>query len=249
MKGDPVLDSDLVIIIGRGHSGTRVIGRLLYENGYVTGQINSCYDMIPPEEMYCAAKFFGEKVRLADRYEWDFNVGETTLVFKELIMMYLSCLDGTSGPRYFKLPETTLCYPWIVQMLPRAQFIHWVRDPRDAGAHLTDDFRRWKIPVPPDLIQPWLDMGVEPAAVRTAISCKYQWDLVESTPRPENFLRIRYEDFCADQPAELRRLEAYLGRQLQPVGVHTASIGRWRKVASHFEFPFLSGMLERGGYR
>ncbi len=198
--------------------------------------------------MYCAAKLFGEKVRMAVDYEWDFNVGGPSSMFARLVEMYLSCLQGEPELRYFKLPETTLCYPWIVKMHPDARFIHWIRDPRDCGSHLTDDFQRWRMLVPDRLIRPWLDQGVEATRIRSAISCKYQWDVVENSPRPNNFLRVRYEDFCTDQKGELQRLEEYLGRPLKPVGTHTQSIGRWKKDERHFEFPFWSDMLERGGY-
>ena len=240
--------NDMAIIIGRGHSGTRVISQLLYNNGYATGPINPCYDLVPPEEMYCAAKLFGERVRLVGDYEWDFHAGRIAPMFQRLVRMYLSCLENKGESRYFKLPETTLCYPWIVKMFPDAKFIHWIRDPRDLGGHLTDDFPRWRMPVPNRLIQPWLDRGVEAARIRSAIGCKYLWDIVEETPRPRSFLRIRYEDFCTNQKAELQRLEEYLGRPLKPVGVHSNSVGKWKKDDNHFEFPFWSGMLERGGY-
>ena len=240
--------NDMVIIIGRGHSGTRVISQLLYNNGFVTGQINSCYDLIPPEEMYCAAKLFSNKVRLVGDYEWDFNVGKVSLMFEKLVNMYLNCLKEQSGARYFKLPETTLCYPWIVNMFPHAKFIHWIRDPRDLGEHLTDDFHRWRMPVPHRLLQPWLEKGIESTRIWSAISCKYQWDIVENTPRPKTFLRIRYEDFCTNQQAELHRLEEYLGQELNPVKVRKDRIGKWKKDEDHYEFPFWSSMLKQAGY-
>ena len=238
----------MIIVIGRGHSGTRVISQLLYHNGYKTGQVNKSYDLIPPEEMYCAAKLFGERVKSVGDYEWDFKVGNVTPLFQKLVKMYLRQLIRHDGPKYFKLPETTLCYPWMVKMFPNAKFIHWIRDPRDFGWHLTDNFSRWRMPVPHRLVKQWTDQGVKSDRVHAAVSCKYQWDIVENSPRPKHFIRIRYEDFCTKQPQELGRLREFLQADLSPVAVRTSSIGKWEKDEEHFEFPFWKSMLARGGY-
>jgi len=43
----------------------------------------------------------------------------------------------------WKIPETTLVFPWIRRIFPEIRYIFWVRDPRDSilGGHLTDDLR------------------------------------------------------------------------------------------------------------
>ena len=62
--------------------------------------------------------------------------------FVDLIEGYLSSVLGSSAEhRGWKIPETTLVFPWIARLYPECKYIYWIRDPRDSiiGAHLTDD--------------------------------------------------------------------------------------------------------------
>ena len=76
---------------------------------------------------------------------WDFEQLHTMEIdpeFKELINTYLAdvlpshlnladVLADKSTHRGWKIPETTLAYPWIIRMFPDIKYIHWIRDPRD----------------------------------------------------------------------------------------------------------------------
>lgn len=239
----------MVIVIGRGHSGTRVISQFLKKNGYRTGLLNGCYDMIPAEEIYCSAKIFSDTVKVKSPYSWNFKDTNPPTVIQRLIKSYLKDLLLSDQPSYFKLPETTLCYPWIVKMFPNAKYINWVRDPRDFGIHLSDNFSRWHIKVPDDWITNYTKRGVSKDRINAAISCKYQFDIVESTKRPKNFLRMRYEDFCQDQYSEIERLKGFLGKStLAPVEVSRKSIGKWRYDPDHIKLDFLDSMIKSCGY-
>ena len=74
----------------------------------------------------------------------------------------------------WKIPETTLVFPWIVRLFPEIKYIFWIRNPRDCilGGHLTDDLNDFGIPYPP----------TEDMRLRRAISWKYQYDLVQACP-------------------------------------------------------------------
>ena len=97
--------------------------------------------------------------------------------FIQLIDSYLvSVINNPAVHKGWKIPETTLVYPWIVRMFPEMHYIYWIRNPRDCilGAHLTDDLNDFGIPYPP----------TEDQRLRRAISWKYQQDLVRATPGP-----------------------------------------------------------------
>ena len=60
--------------------------------------------------------------------------------FEHLVQDYLSdVLSVQNGNRGWKLPETTLAFPWIARMFPDARYLYLVRDPRDCiiNGHLT----------------------------------------------------------------------------------------------------------------
>ena len=52
--------------------------------------------------------------------------------FEQLIRSYLGVVLESPAPhRGWKIPETTLVYPWILRMFPDVKYIFWIRDPRD----------------------------------------------------------------------------------------------------------------------
>lgn len=225
----------LTIVIGRGHSGTRAISHTLYASGVYMGKtINRSGDKVPPQAMYDACRVFSRNVNWKGGLEWDFaalNEMPIEAEFKDLIDEYLADVMAEKAARKgWKLPETTLVLPWIVRLFPDANYIYLVRDPRDSilGGHLTDDLADFGVSYPetPDVLE------------RRAISWKYQYDLVEATPKPEKWLEVRFEDFILQQEQELSRLEAFLGFELGRIVVRPDSVGRWRtaEVVPDFEF-------------
>ena len=100
-------------------------------------------------------------------------------------------LADKSTHRGWKIPETTLAYPWIIRMFPDIKYIHWIRDPRDCilGGHKTDDLRDFGIDYP----------LTDDVRKRRAISWLYQYELMKSTPKPKNYIVVRFEDFILKQ--------------------------------------------------
>ena len=235
----------MVTIIGRGHSGTRVISHTLYASGvYMGSLLNASGDLVPAEDFYEACRVMARHVVHRGGFEWDFSRLHTMPIdpaFTRLVESYLASVLGSRAEnRGWKLPETTLVYPWIVRMFPEAHYIHWVRDPRDSimGSHLTDNLADFGVPYD------------KPDDVREmrAISWKYQRDIVKATPPPARTIQVRLEDFVMKQNVTLSRLEAFLGIPLAKVIVNRAPIGRWKTDRGRHDFGFLGEDMKELGY-
>lgn len=208
MSTTPAGGQPLVVVIGRGHSGTRAISRTLSESGvYMGASLNGSYDLVPAAELYEACRVMARHVVHRGSLSWDFSGLHTMPIdpeFERLVRSYAgSVLDHADGPRGWKLPETTLILPWIARLFPHAWYISWVRDPRDSiiGSHLTDDLADFGVPYE----------RTDDERERRAISWKYQREIVNATPRPARWIEARFEDFVLDQERTLARLEQFLG--------------------------------------
>jgi sulfotransferase family protein len=235
----------LIIVIGRGHSGTRAISHTLSASGVFMGDpLNESGDLLPPEAMYDAASLFGPCVRHTGHLTWDFSraIGQgVPAEFESLVRQYLTSVLAHDGPhRGWKIPETTLALPWIVRMFPEAKYIYWVRDPRDCilKDHVTDDLARFGVDYPP----------TDDVYRCRAISWKYQYELIEATPRPKHWTQVRFEDFVLDQQATLDRLGEFLQMPLARVPVRPEAVGRYRQDAQARSYGFLTPLMQRYGY-
>jgi hypothetical protein len=97
---------------------------------------------------------------------------------------------------------------------------------------------RFGIPYPP----------TEDARLRRAISWKYQFDLVKATPRPENWIEVRLEDFVLHQDRTLARLEEFLGLKMAKIPVNPSAVGRWKMDAGVSFYDFLAPAMREYGY-
>lgn len=235
----------LITVIGRGHSGTRALSHTLSESGVFMGEpLNKSGDLLPPEPMYNACRVFARHVRWLGDLNWDWSealAAEIPAEFTDLLDQYLTSVRESDAERKgWKIPETTLVFPWIARLYPDIKYVYWVRDPRDAilGAHLTDDLNDFGISYPP----------TEDDRRRRAISWKYQYDLVKATPTPANWLEVRFEDFVLDQDATLARLEKFFGFPLAKIPVNPETVGRWKSDEGVHDFDFLQPALAEYGY-
>lgn len=238
----------LVIVIGRGHSGTRAISHTLYASGvYMGNLLNRSGDMMPPYKMYDACRVAAQYVDWKGGLEWDFSRfidADIPQEFDDLLDEYLSAIlsyEYEKNPRRgWKIPETTLVYPWIVRRFPDAKYIFWVRNPRDCilGHHGTDDMRRFGIDYP----------LTDDLRLRRAISWKYQYDLVRACPQPRQWLEVRFEDFVLDQEATLQRLGDWLGYPLGRIIVRPEAVNRWKHDDGVNYFDFFEPAMRDFGY-
>jgi hypothetical protein len=238
----------LITVIGRGHSGTRAMSQTLSASGVFMGSpLNESGDLLPPEDMYAACRVLARYVEWKGGLEWDWSALHTMVIpqeFTELIQRYLISVRGhPSEDKGWKIPETTLIFPWIVRLFPEIKYIFWIRDPRDCiiGSHLTDDLNDFGISYP----------AADDLRLKRAISWKYQYELVRATPKPAHWIEVRLEDFILKQDETLERLGAFLGRPLAHIPVKPEVIGRWkldRESGGVNEFPFFISALKEYGY-
>jgi hypothetical protein len=235
----------VITIIGRGHSGTRAISQTLYSSGVFMGQtLNPSADLVPPEAMYDACRVFAKYVKWNGDLSWDFSqVIDMDIPdkFIRLLNIYLATvINSDEEPKGWKIPETTLVYPWIVRLFPEAHYIFWIRNPRDCilGHHVTDDMRQFGIEYPP----------TSDERRRRAISWKYQYDLVRATPKPKKWLEVRFEDFVLDQENTLKSLEDFLGFPLARIVVRPETLNRWKTDTGQNYFDFFEPAMREYQY-
>ncbi|MDA0712046.1 MAG: sulfotransferase, partial [bacterium] len=205
--------------------------------------INTSGDKVPPENLYEACRVMARYVKWNGNLSWDFNSLHTMPIdpeFTALITSYLEDVLGNRGQhKGWKLPETTLIFPWIARMFPDMKYIYLVRDPRDSiiGRHKTDDLKDFGIAYP----------ATDNEREKRAISWKYQYEIVKSTPRPKNWLPIRFEDFILDQENVVQKLEDFLEIPLCRIIVRPDPVGRWKtdKDLHYFDL-FRDSMIESG---
>lgn len=235
----------MITVIGRGHSGTRAISHTLYASGVYMGRLlNPSGDLVPPQDMYEACRVLAQHVQWLGGLEWRFDALHAMEIepeFTRLIESYLhSVLDNQTRDKGWKIPETTLVYPWVVRMFPEIKYIFWIRNPRDCilNRHITDDLRDFGVDYP----------ATEDVRLRRAISWKYQYDLVKATPRPEHWLEVRFEDFVLRQDETLAKLEDFLGFKLGKIIVRPDTIERWRQDEGVNYYDFFEPAMREYGY-
>ena len=176
---------------------------------------------------------------------WDFSALHEMDIdpeWEHLIDSYLDDVvhDNRSEHAGWKIPETTLIYPWIARKFPDAKFIHWVRDPRDSilSRHRTDDLRDFDIDYPP----------TDDIREQRAISWYYQYQIMKATPTPKHVLPVRFEDFVLEHEETLERLEDFLGIPLARIIVRKDPIGRWKTDTERHDFDFFGEAMAAHGY-
>lgn len=216
----------LIAVIGRGHAGTRILSHTFYASGvYMGHKLSDKGDTLPPDDMYAACRIISKYVHWTGGLTWNFDELHTMPIkakFEDLVRRYLQYVLGAErANRGWKLPETTLAYPWIVRMFPEAKYVHIVRDPRDGllKRHKnTDDLRQFNVPGP----------KLDDELAQRVESWKYQYDIVEATPPPEHFLSVRFEDLVLDHESTMRRLEDFLGIPLARIVIDQTRVGQWK---------------------
>jgi hypothetical protein len=138
-----------------------------------------------------------------------------------------------------KTPTNILRIDFLFRLFPRAQFVHVIRDPRDAYCSIRDrmhsDKPRWLKFDPARSAEDW----------RASIEAGQRW-----RPAPERYLEIRYEELVQEPEGVMRRVLRFLDEPWDPRilqaeadnqevrggktrrvrgQIFATSIGRWRR--------------------
>jgi hypothetical protein len=211
----------MIIIVGRGSGGTRLMSHALAASGVYMGPRNVSGDLVPAQTMYDAVRMAGPLVQRTGDLQWDFSrllASIPPVRFHVLVDKYLAHVTSAKGARVgWKLPETLLALPWIVRFFPDARYLYWTRAVGTSITkphHLTDRISNFGVPSA---------RHVDPIRSRIE-SWTYQRAIVEATPKPKHWLHVRFEDFVSDQEATLARVSGFLGFPVQSVTINHDSV-------------------------
>jgi hypothetical protein len=236
------------VIGATGGSGTRVMARLTRRGGTFIGTLlNEADDAInvglflnrwiPP---YLETEHLGTAMA-ADA------AAEMARDFQTALARHLEPMAHRGGPYGWKEPRSIYLLPFFHAQFPGMRFLHLIRDGRDMAFSanqnqlnlygdlmVTSELADWPRPV-------------RSIALWSRIN-RWAADYGESRMRGQ-YLRVRFEDLCAEPVPQVRRVFDFFGLEGDPAAAARSelappeSIGRWRG-----EDPDILGALhEHGG--
>jgi hypothetical protein len=209
----------LLFVVGCPRSGTTWVQRLLASHPCIrTGQESDVFDMyIGPllrtwqQELYADSSGRGS-VGLSCYF--------TDAGFRQALHTYLETLlqpmVGTLQPGELfleKTPSHVMFVPEIHTLLPRARFIHVLRDARDTVASLLSASRTWG--------RAWAPRRAAHAA-RTWVSHVDAGRAAQHSLPADQFFEVRYEALHATGPRVLRGLTDWVGVSWSDADLHAA---------------------------
>jgi hypothetical protein len=206
--GDRYQGENLVFLVGCPRSGTTWLQRLLAAHPRVrTGQESHLFDF-----------YIGPQLRVWNKLLDPEETGRggvgigcylTEEEFLATLRRYMISLLApmlrrvAPGELFLeKTPEHALYIPEILQLLPRARFVHLLRDPRDVVASLLAASESWGARWAPH--SPWRAARIWVKHVRGA-------RMGAATLGPSQFLEIRYEELHERPGETLLRVSGFLG--------------------------------------
>ena len=233
-----------VIVFGTGGSGTRALQLLLNSAGYFMGtNVNRAGDaldlgwfMLRWANRYLAGSAWVEEMWREDQVKPFPYPSRMALDFRATIEDHRQALGRPRKRWGWKVPRTILVFPFVHELFPGVRAIHLVRDGRDmAYSANQNQARRYAsrflngsgrdLPGPIQSISFWAHVNL--AAARYG-----------ERALGDRYLRLRYEDVCADPEGMAARLVAFLDsstsveemRALATAEIRpSSSIGRWRE--------------------
>jgi sulfotransferase family protein len=222
-----------------GGSGTRVVARVARRAGLYIGE-----HLNPAEDALDIAAYYD---RWINPYYWHghgWGPDVEPEMRAELSALLARHLAGANGAAWgWKEPRSIFLIAFLARALPGLRFVHVVRDGRDLAFSKNQN-------------QPRKHAGAflgseaeDPAAPACSIEL---WNAVNMAAADtaeaelgERYLRIRYEDLCAEPQGAIARVLGFLGLDGDPAQLADEvepppTLGRWRQAD-----PALVAELER----
>lgn len=205
------------VVMGRGHSGTRVVAWICHHLGLDMGTDAATVPSGDPAETS-----FKHHQRVVATHSLDVRSAEETRYldlnrFQKAVHGFHQRLAAEDGRWGWKFPETYMIGPYVERTFPVARYIHLMRDGRDMAfkRHLTDvpEHRLARV-----ILRRQGALGL-PHHLQAALSWALQVDLFESFRRSvpgERVLELRYETLVRDPRSAVERIGAFLDVPLTP---------------------------------
>ena len=208
-----------VVVLGVSRSGTTLLKEMLDSHSQLAVPTESYFvpQLWDRHSRTFDAELFVEDVgRLARVREWGVTPEDVRrrlpanpTAADGIRAIYRSYADARGKPRYGdKTPSYMQRLHLLERVFPDAQYVHLVRDGRDAGLSFREMRRKPRL----NLARP-----------RGIASFASQWKLEVEGARelgrrvgPERYHELRYEDLVRDPEAELRRVASFLELDFEP---------------------------------
>ena len=213
-----------VLLMGRGHSGTRVLSFACMHLGIQLGTSVATGD--------ADDRTFTRTIKKIATCNLPPCTPDTVLEkdlirFQNAVFRYYTTIGSPQTPWGWKFPETYLIGAYVARTFPQARYIHMVRDGRDLAfkKHLTDDPKR---KLGKKLLS-YLDAMDRPHYLQAGLSWAFQvdqFDEFRKTLTAEQILDIKFEDICREPMTAMQdvceflnipmteRCESYITRKL-----------------------------------
>ena len=198
-----------LVIMGRGHSGTRLLTWACVKLGLNLGTDDDLATAdVDPRFSRRIKKIAIRNLGVTDPAE----ASEKSLRrFRHAVSTYHANLGSPANHWGWKFPETYLIGPYVELTFPQAKYIHMVRDGRDLSykEHLTDDPTR---KLGRKLLQK-IGAYDDPHYLQAARSWAWQVEQFEEFRRhvdPARMLELRFEDLCLDPDKTMARVCEFL---------------------------------------
>ena len=249
-RKDFLRDLTPVVLMGRGHSGTRVLAFACMHLGIKLGA---------SEELATGDaddRDFTDRVKKLTLSNVDVTssrcVRRSDLrYFQKAVYEYYIRLGSPSGLWGWKFPETYIIGACLAHTFPRAKYLHLVRDGRDIAfkEHLTDNPRR---KIGKKILSRTGALSL-PRYLQAASSWAYQvdaFDQFRKTIPPDQVLDVTFERLCLNPAETIDRVCKFLQIEINEACRTYLSDGINRsKVAQYRENPpdQISQVEEHGG--
>jgi len=246
-----------LVIGATGGSGTRVIARIAKHAGYNLGsRLNSSEDAL---EFYAFHDAWINPFVSAQRRREAMTLWQSTRMKEDFYAALARHIPEAErrGTRWgWKAPRSIYLLPFLSAQFPQLKFIHVLRDGRDmAFSPNQNQLRKHG-----RAVLSWRERLFRSIPERSGLL----WEKVNSkaadygeTTLGENYLRVRFEDLCAEPLETTARIMNFLEAPVDPEPIAQAEItapktlGRWRdcspRVISRLQ-ALAATSLRRFGY-
>ncbi|HYR22011.1 MAG TPA: sulfotransferase [Chthoniobacterales bacterium] len=246
-----------LVIGATGGSGTRVIARIAKHAGYNLGsRLNSSEDAL---EFYSFHDAWINPFVSAQRRRETMTPWQSARMKEDFYAAVARHIPEAErrGTRWgWKAPRSIYLLPFLSAQFPQLKFIHLLRDGRDMALSQNQNQLRKHGRAVLSLRERLFHSTAENSMLLWASVNLRAADYGESSLR-ENYLRVRFEDLCAQPLETTARIVNFLEAPIDPAPIAQAEItapktlGRWRdcspRIISKLE-ALAATSLRRFGY-